>query len=84
MMIEGLTTLANENLTTEEQNKIAKDFQNYVLEVNPFDRTDYKTLIKEVLELGTFPCDMDAATKEAIQNCLINALQKKGVDPFEA
>ena len=83
MMIEGLTTLVNENLTTEEQNKMAKDFQNYVLEVNPFDRTDYKTLIKEVLELGTFPCDMDAATKEAIQNCLIEVLKINGIDLSE-
>ncbi|WP_235311879.1 hypothetical protein [Ligilactobacillus salivarius] len=83
MMIEGLTTIVNENLTTEEQNKMAKDFQNYVLEVNPFDRTDYKTLIKEVLELGTFPCDMDAATKEAIQNCLIEVLKINGIDLSE-
>ena len=83
MMIESLTTLVNENLTTEEQAKMAKDFAGYVLEVNPFDRTDYETLIKEVLELGTFPCDMDAATKEAIQNCLIEVLKINGIDPFE-
>ena len=83
MMIESLTTLVNENLTIEEQAKMAKDFAGYVLEVNPFDRTDYETLIKEVLELGTFPCDMDAATKEAIQNCLIEVLKINGIDPFE-
>lgn len=83
MMIESLTTLVNENLTTEEQAKMAKDFAGYVLEVNPFDRTDYETLIKEVLELGTFPCDMDAATKEAIQNCLIEVLKINGIDLFK-
>lgn len=81
--IEKLTNLVNENLTTEEQAKMAKGFADYVLEVNPFDRTEYEVLIKEVLELGSFPCDMDAATKEAIQNCLIEVLKINGVNPFE-
>lgn len=81
--IEKLTNLVNENLTTEEQAKMAKGFADYVWEINPFDQTDYESLIKEVLESGVFPESMNAMTREAIQNCFINALQKKGIDPFE-
>ena len=80
---EKLINLMNENFNEQAQTLIAKDFADYVWETNPFDQTDYESLIEEVLELGTFPCDMDAATKDTIQNCFINALQKKGIDPFE-
>lgn len=80
---EKLINLMNENFNEQAQTLIAKDFADYVWETNPFDQADYEALIKEVLELGTFPESMDAATKEAIQNCFINALVKKGVDPFE-
>ena len=80
---EKLVNLMNENFNAQAQNLIASDFQNYVEETNPFDRTDYKILIEEVLEFGAFPTSMDVMTREAIQNCFINALQKKGVDPFE-
>lgn len=80
---EKLVNLMNENFNTQSQNLIAKDFADYVWETNPFDQTNYKVLIEEVLEFGAFPEDMDVMTREAIQNCFINALQKKGVDPFE-
>lgn len=80
---EKLVNLMNENFNAQAQNLIASDFQNYVEETNPFDRTDYKILIEEVLEFGAFPTSMDVMTREAIQNYFINALQKKGVDPFE-
>lgn len=80
---EKLMSLMNENFNSQAQSLIASDFQNYVQETNPFDQTDYKSLIKEVLESGAFPTSMDAMTREAIQNCFINALQKKGIDPFE-
>lgn len=80
---EKLISLMNENFNAQAQNLIASDFQNYVEETNSFDRTDYKILIKEVLEFGAFPTSMDVMTREAIQNCFINALQKKDVDPFE-
>lgn len=80
---EKLMNLMNENFNSQAQSLIASDFQNYVQETNPFDQTDYKSLIKEVLESGAFPTSMDAMTREAIQNCFINALQKKGIDPFE-
>lgn len=80
---EKLMKLMNENFNSQAQSLIASDFQNYVQETNPFDQTDYKSLIKEVLESGAFPTSMDAMTREAIQNCFINALQKKGIDPFE-
>ena len=81
---EKLVNLMNENFNKQAQALIASDFQNYVQEINPFDQTDYESLIKEVLESGAFPENMDVMTREAIQNCFINALQKKGVDPFEA
>ncbi|WP_225361136.1 hypothetical protein [Ligilactobacillus salivarius] len=80
---EKLVNLMHENFNAQAQSLIASDFQNYVQETNPFDRTNYKVLIEEVLESGAFPESMDVMTKEAIQNCFINALQKKGVDPFE-
>lgn len=80
---ERLINLMNTNFNEQAQNLIASDFQNYVQETNPFDQTDYESLIEKVLELGTFPESMDVMTREAIQNCFINALQKKGVDPFE-
>lgn len=81
---EKLINLMNENFNNQAQNVIVKDFADYVWETNPFDQTNYKVLIEEVLEFGAFPTSMDAMTREAIQNCFINALQKKGVDPFEA
>lgn len=80
---EKLVNLMNENFNAQAQSLIASDFQNYVQETNPFDQTNYKVLIEEVLELGVFPEGTDVIEKEAIQNCFINALQKKGVDPFE-
>lgn len=80
---EKLVNLMNENFNTQAQNLMAKDFADYVWETNPFDQTNYKVLIEEVLEFGAFPTSMDVMTREAIQNCFINALQKKGVDPFE-
>ena len=79
-----LINLMNTNFNNQAQSLIASDFQNYVNITNPFDRTDYKSLIEEVLEFGTFPEGTDVMEKEAIQNCFINALQKKGVDPFKA
>ena len=81
---EKLINLMNENFNNQAQNVIVKDFADYVWETNPFDQTDYESLIKEVLVSGAFPESMDVMTREAIQNCFINALQKKGVDPFEA
>ena len=81
---EKLVNLMHENFNAQAQSLIASDFQNYVQETNPFDQTNYKVLIEEVLEFGAFPESMDVMTREAIQNCFINALQKKGVDPFEA
>lgn len=81
---EKLINLMHENFNAQAQSLIASDFQNYVQETNPFDQTNYKVLIEEVLEFGAFPTSMDVMTREAIQNCFINALQKKGVDPFEA
>ena len=80
---EKLVNLMNTNFNAQAQSLIASDFQNYVQETNPFDQTDYKSLIEEVLEFGTFPEGMDRVVKESIQNCFINALQKKGIDPFE-
>lgn len=80
---EKLINLMNENFNNQAQNVIAKDFADYVWKTNPFDQTDYKVLIEEVLEFGAFPESMDVMTREAIQNCFINALQKKGVDPFK-
>lgn len=81
---ERLINLMNTNFNNQAQSLIASDFQNYVQETNPFDQTNYEILIEEVLESGTFPESMDVMTREAIQNCFINALQKKGVDPFKA
>lgn len=82
---ERLINLMNENFNAQAQSLIASDFQNYVQETNPFDQTNYKVLIEEVLEFGAFSESTDVMEKEAIQNCFINALQKKkGVDPFEA
>lgn len=81
---EKLVNLMHENFNAQAQSLIASDFQNYVQKTNPFDRTNYKVLIEEVLESGAFLESMDVMEKEAIQNCFINALQKKGVDPFEA
>lgn len=80
---EKLVNLMNENFNSQAQNVIAKDFQNYIERTNSFDRTNYIVLIEEVLEFGAFPEGMDRVTRESIQNCFINALQKKGVDPFE-
>lgn len=80
---EKLINLMNENFNSQAQSLIASDFQNYVQETNPFDRTEYKILIEEVLKFGAFPTSMDVMTREAIQNCFINALQKKSIDPFE-
>lgn len=80
---ERLINLMNTNFNAQAQSLIVSDFQNYVQETNPFDQTNYKVLIKEVLVSGAFPESMDVMEKEAIQNCFINALQKKGVDPFE-
>lgn len=81
---ERLINLMNTNFNNQAQNVIAKDFADYVWETNPFDQTDYESLIKEVLVSGAFPEGADVMEKEAIQNCFINALQKKGVDSFEA
>lgn len=80
---EKLVNLMHENFNNQAQSVIAKDFADYVWEINPFDPTDYESLIKEVLVPGASPESMDAMTREAIQNCFINALQKKGIDPFE-
>lgn len=80
---EKLINLMNENFNEQAQNLIAKDFADYVWETNPFDQTDYESLIKDVLESGAFPTSMDRITRESIQNCFINALMKKGVDPYE-
>lgn len=80
---EKLINLMNENFNVQAQSLIASDFQNYVQETNPFDQTDYKVLIEEVLEFGAFLESMDVMEKEAIQNCFINALMKKGIDPFK-
>ena len=81
---EKLVNLMHENFNAQAQNVIAKDFADYVWEINPFDQTDYESLIKEVLVSGASQESMDGMTREAIQNCFINALQKKGVDPFKA
>ena len=80
---ERLINLMNKNFNTQAQSLIAIDFQNYVWKTNPFDRTNYKGLIEEILEFGAFPENMDRITRESIQNCFINALIKKGVDPFK-
>lgn len=80
---EELINLMNENFNSQTQNVIAKDFADYVWETNPFDQTDYESLIEEVLEFGAFPTSMDRVTRESIQNCFINALMKKGIDPFK-
>lgn len=80
---EKLINLMNENFNEQAQKLIASDFADYVWETNPFDQTDYKSLIKEVLESRAFPTSMDRVTRESIQNCFINALMKKGIDPFK-
>ena len=80
---ERLINLMNENFNNQAQNVIVKDFADYVWETNPFDQTNYKVLIEEVLKFGAFPEGTDVMEKEAIQNCFINALQKKGIDPFK-
>ena len=68
---ERLINLMNTNFNNQAQSLIASDFQNYVQETNPFDRTNYKVLIEEVLESGVFPEGTDVMEKEAIQNCFI-------------
>lgn len=80
---EKLINLMNENFNNQAQNVIAKDFADYVWETNPFDQTDYESLIKEVLVSGAFTESVDRVTRESIQNCFINALMKKGIDPFK-
>lgn len=80
---EKLVNLMHENFNSQAQSLIASDFQNYVNITNPFDQTDYKSLIEEILEFGTLPESVDRVTRESIQNCFINALMKKGVDPFK-
>lgn len=80
---ERLINLMNENFNTQAQSLIASDFQNYVEITNPWDRTDYKILIEEVLEFGAYPEGVDRITRESIRNCFINALMKKGIDPFK-
>lgn len=80
---EKLINLMNENFNEQAQTLIAKDFADYVWETNPFDQTNYEILIEEVLEFGAFPTSMDRVTRESIQNCFINALMKKGIDPFK-
>lgn len=80
---EKLINLMNANFNNQAQSLIASDFQNYVQETNPFDQTNYKVLIEEVLESGVLPEGTDVIEKEAIQNCFINALMKKGIDPFK-
>lgn len=80
---ERLINLMNTNFNVQAQSLIASDFQNYVQETNPFDQTNYKVLIEEVLEFGAFPESVDRVTRESIQNCFINALMKKGIDPFK-
>lgn len=80
---ERLINLMNENFNNQAQNVIVKDFADYVWETNPFDQTNYKVLIKEVLEFGALPESVDRVTRESIQNCFINALMKKGIDPFK-
>ena len=80
---EKLINLMHENFNAQAQSLIASDFQNYVQETNPFDQTNYKVLIEEVLEFGAFPESVDRVTRESIQNCFINALMKKGIDPFK-
>lgn len=81
---EKLVNLMHENFNDQAQSVIAKDFADYVWEINPFGQTNYEILIEEVLEFGAFPEGTDVMEKEAVDNCFINALQKKGVDPFEA
>ena len=78
-----LINLMNENFNNQAQSLIASDFQNYVNITNPFDQTDYKSLIEEVLKSETLPKGVDRVTRESIQNCFINALVKKGIDPFK-
>lgn len=80
---ERLINLMNTNFNNQAQSLIASDFQNYVNITNPFDQTDYKLLIEEILEFGTLPEGVDRITRESIQNCFINALMKKGIDPFK-
>lgn len=80
---ERLINLMNTNFNNQAQSLIASDFQNYVNITNPFDQTDYKLLIEEILEFGTLPENVDRVTRESIQNCFINALMKKGIDPFK-
>lgn len=80
---ERLINLMNTNFNDQAQSLIASDFQNYVNITNLFDQTDYKLLIEEILEFGTLPESVDRVTRESIQNCFINALMKKGIDPFK-
>lgn len=80
---ERLINLMNTNFNNQAQSLIASDFQNYVNITNPFDQTDYKLLIEEILEFGTLPEGVDRVTRESIQSCFINALMKKDIDPFK-
>lgn len=75
--------LIKDNFTEEEQNKIIADFVEFVRYENPFDTADYKTLIKQTLDASDFPKGIILMDKEAIQNCLANALIKKGVNPYK-
>lgn len=81
--IEKLVKLIKDNFTEEEQNKIIADFVEFVRYENPFDMADYKTLIKQTLDTSDFPEGINLMDKEGIQNCLANALIKKGVNPYK-
>lgn len=81
--IEKLVKLIKDNFTEEEQNKIIADFVEFVRYENPFDTADYKTLIKQTLDASDFPKGISLMDKGAIQNCLANALIKKGVNPYK-
>ncbi|WP_270335955.1 helix-turn-helix transcriptional regulator [Ligilactobacillus agilis] len=81
--IEKLVKLIKDNFTEEEQNKIIADFVEFVRYENLFDTADYKTLIKQTLDASDFPKGIGLMDKEAIQNCLANALIKKGVNPYK-
>lgn len=81
--IEKLVKLIKDNFTEEEQNKIIADFVEFVRHENPFDTADYKTLIKQTLDAIDFPEGISLMDKEGIQNCLANALIKKGVNPYK-
>lgn len=81
--IEKLVKSVKDNFTEEEQNKIIADFVEFVRYENPFDTADYQTLIKQTLDTSDFPKGISSMDEEGIQNCLANALIKKGVNPYK-